>query len=214
MKYLAIGAHLLRDDIEPDAQAIPVGDLYLSAVEIHDEQFLSDRDLLLRVARVRSTLLTHATFIALRYGFTFSTPEAALEKTRSQLTGWKATLTTHRDHVEMTLKIAASNAQSRPRREDFSSGADYLRALHRSTRAATVDEPFRTAAERALFSSAVAHRWMSRDAKSLELVFLIDREGLEAVRESGEKLRAECPDVPFLLSGPWPLEVFADVDRQ
>jgi hypothetical protein len=34
------------------------------------------------------------------------------------------------------------------------------------------------------------------------------------VTRAGEELRELCPDVPFLLSGPWPLEVFADADRE
>jgi len=32
MKWIAIGAHLLRDDIEPLAEAVPVSDLFLSAI--------------------------------------------------------------------------------------------------------------------------------------------------------------------------------------
>jgi hypothetical protein len=33
------------------------------------------------------------------------------------------------------------------------------------------------------------------------------------VFEAGAALKREFPDVPFLLSGPWPLEVFADADQ-
>jgi len=40
------------------------------------------------------------------------------------------------------------------------------------------------------------------------------RDGVDRVRAAGEQLKRDFPDVPFLLSGPWPLEVFADDDHQ
>ena len=66
MKSVIIGAHLMRDDIEPVAVAIPVADLFLSAVEVADDQPVGDRELLLRVADVRGKLLDVATFVAIR----------------------------------------------------------------------------------------------------------------------------------------------------
>ncbi|HVG23493.1 MAG TPA: GvpL/GvpF family gas vesicle protein [Thermoanaerobaculia bacterium] len=212
MKSIAIGAHLLRDDIEPLAEAVAVGDLFVSAVSVADDQPLGDRDLLLRVAGVRAKLLDVATFVALRYGFTFASAEEAQSKTLAHHARWKRLLTANRERVEVTLKVAASVRTLRPDRHDFTSGADYLRALHAATQAASVDPAFKEAADRLIVPLAVKHRWIHRDEKSVELAALIERDGLDDVREAGEELRGT--GVPFLLSGPWPLEVFADDDHE
>lgn len=208
MKSVIIGAHLLRDDIEPVAVAIPVADLFLSAVEVADDQPVGDRELLLRVADVRGKLLDVATFVAIRYGFSVSGPAEAESKVAGHLSRWKTLLTANRQNVEMTLKVAASSSQPRPDRRDFTSGAEYLRALYAAMQAVTVDPSFRESAEKAFVSLAVAHRWIHRDEKSLELAMLIARTNVDAILEAGDKLRGMR--VPFLLSGPWPLEVFAD----
>lgn len=214
MKQIAIGAHLLRDDVESVAAVVPVGDLCLSAVEVADDQPLGDRDLLIKVAGVRAKLLDVATFVAIRYGFTLTSPADAESKCAAHLARWKRLLVEHREHVEMTLKVAAASARPRPDRHDFTSGADYLRALHAATQAANIDDAFREHTERLIVPMAVKHRWMHRDERSVELAALIPRTNLDDVRAAGEELRRVAPDVPFLLSGPWPLEVFADDDRE
>src|SRR5687767_6803297 len=208
MKSVIIGAHLLRDDIEPVAVAIPVADLFLSAVEVAADQPVGDRELLLQVAEARGKLLDVATFVAIRYGFSVSGAAEAESKVAAHLSRWKTLLTANRENVEMTLKVAASSSQPRPDRGDFTSGSEYLRALHAAMQAVTVDPPFREAAEKALVPLSVAHRWIHRDEKSLELAMLIARANVDAVLAAGEKLRETR--LPFLLSGPWPLEVFAD----
>jgi hypothetical protein len=212
MKAVVIGAHLLRDDVEPLAEVIPAGELFLSAVSVADDQPLGDRELLLRVAGVRAKLLDVATFIAIRYGFTARSAEDAQGKIVSHLSAWKRVLTANRDNVEMTLKVAAVSARPRPDRHDFTSGAAYLKALHEATQAAVADPEFREAAQRLIVPLSVRHRWIHRDEKSLELAALVPRGSLDAVRAAGEELRATR--VPFLLSGPWPLEVFADADHE
>ncbi|HKR64131.1 MAG TPA: GvpL/GvpF family gas vesicle protein [Thermoanaerobaculia bacterium] len=214
MKRLILGAHLLRDDIEPAADAIAVGDLFLSAIEIEDDQPLGDRELLVRAANVRAKLLEAATFIAIRYGFTAVSADDAHRKCATHLDAWRRALTRHREHVEMTLKTAAATPRARPDRHDFTSGAEYLRALHAATQSASADPAFRDAAEELLVPHAVRHRWIHRDEKSVELAALVARAELDAVNAAGEELRARCPHVPFLLSGPWPLEVFADADHE
>lgn len=214
MKQVVIGAHLLRDDIEPIAEAIPVGDLYLSALGVADDQPLGDRELLVNVAGIRARLLDVATFVAVRYGFSITTPDEALGKCATHLARWKRLLTQHREHVEMTLKVVASSPMPRPNRAEFTSGADYLRALHAATQAANVDPSFRAAAQTLIAPLAVRSRWMHRDEKSVELAALVEREQLDEVKRAGEELRRACPHVPFLLSGPWPLEVFADDDHE
>jgi len=214
MKYIAIGAHLLREDVEPLAEAIAVGDLFLSAVVVAEQQPTGDRDLLLRVAGVREKLLELATFIAVRYGFTFETAEEALAKTATFLPKWQRLLTANRGNVEMSLKVAASSPSPRPHRQDFAGGGAYLRALHAATQATNVDPAFREAVERLLVPLSVQHRWLVRDEKSVELSVLIPRERMHEVREAGAELRRSAPHVPFLLSGPWPLEMFADDDHE
>ena len=214
MKSIAIGAHLLRDDVEPLAEAVPIGDLFLSAFSVPDDQPLGDRELLLKIAAIRAKLLDVATFIAIRYGFTFTSGEDAQSKCAAHLVRWKGVLTRNREHVEMTLKVAASSPGQRPDRHAVASGAEYLRALHAATQAANVDPSFREAADRLIVPLATRHRWSHRDEKSVELTALIARERLDEVRRAGDELRASAPRVPFLLSGPWPLEVFADDDHE
>jgi len=161
MKSIVIGAHLLRDDVEPVANAITVGDLYLSAIEVADDQPLGDRELLVKVAGVRARLLEVATFVAIRYGFALSALDDPLPKCSAHLTRWKKLLTTHREHVEMTLKVAAATMMLRPDRRDFTSGAEYLRALHAATQASSVAPGFREHVERRM-ALAAARRALGR----------------------------------------------------
>src|SRR5205085_12486914 len=114
-------------------------------------------------------------------------------------------LETNRDNVEMTLKVAAAEPKPRPDRRGFAGGADYLRALHDAAQAADVDPRFREAV-----SAIATHRWTHRDGRSLECALLVARADVARVRERGEQLKRDFPDIAFLLSGPWPLEVFVD----
>lgn len=214
MKLVVIGAHRERADIEPHAEAIPVGALFLSALAVADDQPLGDRELLLRVAATRARLLETATFVAIRYGFSAASPEDAFAKCAAHLPRWTTLLETHRDHVEMTLKTAAVDPQPRPDRTTFTSGADYLRALHAATSGAHADANLRAAVDAVLVPLTLEHRWQTRDERSVEFSALVKRQDLGDVRAAGEELRKRCPEVPFLLSGPWPLEGFADADHE
>jgi hypothetical protein len=214
MRSIVIGAHLLRDDIEPLAEPIAAGALFLSSLPISDDQPLGDRELLLRVAGVRAQLLEVATFIAIRYGFAVRGAAEAEAKCAPHLARWLRLLETNRDNVEVTMKIAAAAGRERPSRDQFDSGADYLRALHEATQAAAPDPAFRDEVSRLMLPLALKHRWIHRDEKSVELVALVPRDRMTAVQAAGEELRRSYPAVPFLLSGPWPLEVFADDDHE
>lgn len=202
MRLVMIGAHLRDDDVRGIAEPVACGAITLSGIEIADAQPLADRELLLTAARVREQLLDRATFIAIRWGFA-ATPAEAAATCAAHAERWRRVLEANRDNVEMTLKVAAADPKPRPRREDFASGADYLRALHGN--AAEVDPRFRDAV-----SSIGMNRWSHRDGRSLECALLVARAGVDRVREQGEQLKRDFPDVPFLLSGPWPLEVFVD----
>jgi hypothetical protein len=212
MKHVVIGAHLERDDVEPLALALPVGPLFLSAVAVPDDQPLGDRELLLSVAAVRARLLERATFIAIRYGFSAASAEEAHGRIATHVKKWRVLLEKHRHDVEMTLKIAASSPVSRPRREDFTNGGEYLRALHAATSAVAVDPMFRKTVDEKLVPMARNHRWTTRDEKSVELALLIPRARVDELLAAGESLRGN--PVAFLLSGPWPLEAFADDDHK
>ena len=210
MKLVVIGAHQSREDIEPLAEAIPVGDLWLSGMPLEEIQPLGDRELLLRVAQTRAALLDRATFIAIRYGFTVRTSSDAAAKCAALIEQWRRVLHEFRGLVEMTLKVAAAAPRARPDRHDFESGAAYIRALHDASRGAEVDPGFRRAVDTALAPLAVKHRWSNRDAASLEFAVLVRRESVADVNECGTALKRDFANIPFLLSGPWPLEVFAD----
>ena len=118
---------------------MPFGELWLSGVTIADDQPLADRDLLLRVAKLRAALLERATFIAIRYGFA-SVPPMRCVEARNRRGGDPHA---NRDNVEMTLKVAAASPKRAPdRRDQFTTGAGYLRALHESRSAWTIDRRF------------------------------------------------------------------------
>jgi hypothetical protein len=210
MKSVVIGAHLYRQDVEPVADAMPLSELFLSAVQVDDDRPLGDRDLLLQIADVRARLLDRATFIAIRYGFAVHDQKEAASKCGSFVARWRELLEKHRDEVEMTLKAAAAAPPARPDRRDFGSGGAYLRALHEAAQAGDVDPQFRAGVERTLVPLATEHRWIHRDRSSVELAMLVRRGNLDALHAAGEQLRRDFSSVPFLLSGPWPLEVFAD----
>jgi hypothetical protein len=210
MKLVVIGVHLERADIEPVAEAMAVGNLWLSGMKVTDDQPLGDRELLLRVAKTRASLLDRATFIAIRYGFAVHTASDAMAKCAQHVERWQRVLRENQGMVEMTLKAAAASPQTRPDRHDFASGAAYIRALHEATRAADVDPRFRDAVDTTLVPLAVKHRWSNRDNASLEFAALVRAESVAAVNEAGAVLKRDFASVPFLLSGPWPLEVFAD----
>jgi hypothetical protein len=212
MRSVVIGAHRGAEDVDGLAEVIAIGPLVLSGLTVDDDQPLGARELLLRVAATRAALLDRATFIAIRYGLTVHGPLEAMAKCAAHLDRWHALLEAHRDQVEMTLKVAAASPRPRPDRHDFADGASYLRALHQSVAAAEVSAPFREAAERAM--GAGPRRWSHRDNRSLELAALVARADVPRVREAGQQLKETFADVPFLLSGPWPLEVFSDADHQ
>lgn len=214
MKWIAIGVHLRREDVEPVAEAVPAAGLVVSALAVEDDQPLGDRELLLRVAKIRAELLERATFIAIRYGWSFRSPLEAEAKVLTSADSWRRILTGNATRVELTLKVAASESRPRPDRHEFKSGAGYLRALHEAKMAAGVDPRFRSEAERLVGALCTRFEWITRDTTSLELAGLIERDRLGELTAAGEALRAACPSVPFLLSAPWPLEVFADADRE
>lgn len=212
MRYVCIGAHLRPDDVAPveSAVALPAGGITISAYAIDDAQPTGDRELLIRVAGVRERLLDVETFIALRYGTVVTSANEAAAKCAQFLDAWRVMLEKRRGLVEMTLKLPVAGLAARPDRRDFTNGSDYLRALHAARGAARPDSQFAREAEARIAALAAEWRWRPRDEASVELVALVRRDAISRVRETGASLKAAMPEVPFLLSGPWPLETFAD----
>jgi hypothetical protein len=213
MKSVVIGIHLQRSDIEPVAKPMGVSGLYASVFDVDDDRPLGDRELLMEIAGVRAKLLDRATFIAIRYGFTVKGEDELAAKCAGRVEKWRELLAAHREEVEMTLKVPAAALPSRPDRHNFESGGAYLRALHEAARGVDIDPRFRAAVERTIVPIATQHRWL-RDASSLELAVLVHKNDTAAIHDAGERLQLEFATVPFLLSGPWPLEVFATDDHQ
>lgn len=212
MRFALIGAHLREEDLEGVAgiEPFPVEGVVLSSIAYDPAGGLADRQVIATAAGVRSALLAKETFVAIRYGTSVTGPDDALTKCRQFAGAWKDLLEKYRGTVEMTLKIAGSAAPFRPDRHQFSSGRAYLEELHRSRSSCSIDEGFRVAVESELGGQAVRWRWVRRDDAGLELAFLTHRESTAKAREAGLRLKETYPGVPFLLSGPWPLEVFAD----
>jgi hypothetical protein len=210
VRLIAIGIHRELEDIGSgsEATAIAVGDVFVSVLAVAREQPLGDRELLLRVAAIRRRLLASATFIAVRYGAAFTSASELRNRFIGRAGESAAILRARGDCVEMTMKIPVGGVAAAPDRSDFSNGADYLRALHAHRNAAHLDPHFRSRVEERLGPLAVELRWRPRDAASVELVALIPRDDVDRFRGAAETLRETKQ--AFLLSGPWPLEVFGE----
>ena len=212
MRYALIGAHLRPEDAAgvEDVEVLPLDRLVLSAIRFDPAAGLADSATIAKAARVRGELLARETFIAIRYGSSVAGRDGAHEKCASFEASWERILTRHRGMVEMTLKVASGRGPLRPNRKSFSSGRAYLEALHNSRRGTEVGEDFRAWIDSRFGPLAVRGSWSRRDELASEFTFLTARENVTAARDAGIDLKAAFPDIPFLLSGPWPLETFAD----
>ena len=209
-RFLLIGAHLRPEDAAVDGvTTFSFDDLTVSAAPYDPAAGAAAREVVARVAAMRRQLVDRETFIAIRYGASVSGAEEAAAKCREHASNWRNLLTTWRGTYEMTLKVLAASAAPLPDRRQFTSGADYLRALQAARSAKSLDAGFRSAVEDRLGGIAAAATWVPRPEAAYEYVFLIPRAMLPAVRERGLQLKESYPAVPFLISGPWPLEVFA-----
>jgi hypothetical protein len=115
MKSIAIGMHLRAEDVEPLARAVSASNLIVSAIDVDDDQPVSDRDLMLRVADIRAQLLERATFIAVRYGFTFRSASEAEGKIGSNAPRWRKLLEephAGRADAEGSRRVSAAEARS------------------------------------------------------------------------------------------------------
>lgn len=209
MRAILIGVHLEPEDAA-DEQVVTfqAAGLTVSAIEISEESSTADPAVLKRAVETRARLLDRATFIAIRYGAPVRSSEEIVDRIGARAARWRELLTERRSLVEITLKVAPDAKATRPDRTSVTSGKEYLTRLH-EMRQGTLREETRAAAERA-FAFAEKLRWSSRQDGGSEMVALVRRDRVADVRHAGEMLRDELADVAFVLSGPWPLEVFGE----
>ena len=209
---MLIGAHLERAHVEPVKSVTPVdlGQLVLSALEIDPNRGSSDPALLRTALQARDELLDLATFIAIRWGTIVGSRDAALDKCASRLPRWRSRLEKTRDLVEMTFKVGGREKPKRPDFRHAASGKDYLRKLHEMRRDVEVDTPLLSRATELFGPIATELRQIRREDGGAEIALLVSRERVESIADAGRRLQEEMPRSPFLLSGPWPLEAFAD----
>lgn len=209
-RFLLIGAHLRPEDAAVDgAVTFPLEDLTLSAAAYDADIGAAAREVVSNVAVLRRRLVDRQAFVAIRYGASVAGAEEAFAKCRERAAAWRELLTTWRDTFEMTLKVLAADAAPTPDRKQFTSGADYLRALHAARSAKSIDPAFERSVEKELGTVALAWKWIPRQDAAFEFAFLIRRTSMDDVRSRGLALKESFPALPFLMSGPWPLEVFA-----
>jgi hypothetical protein len=212
---MLVGLHLNRSDVEPVEHVVPVDveGLTVSAVRYSSESGKADPALLRQVLRAREDLLRRATFIAIRYGNSVRHARDAAALVRPRLQSWRHILEASQGLVEMTLRAASGEKPSRPDRRDFSSGAAYLRSLQSLRKSSAVSAEFLGDAERRLAPHSVDYRVLQREDGSAEIALLVRRSGIDALTAVSAELRKLYPEQPFLLSGPWPLETFADAEQ-
>jgi hypothetical protein len=210
-RYVLIGAHLREEDASvPGITALPAGDLFVSGVELEARRNLAERAIVGQVAVLRQQLIAREIFVAIRYGATAEGPASAHSKCAPHIDRWRGLLERWRGRVELVMRIGGAGGGERPHRADFASGADYLRALHAMRNTAPIDAGFISEAEKLFGEIAEATRTVSREDGTIEIAALVARDRIEAARQMAEELKSRRSGVPFLLSGPWPLEVFAD----
>lgn len=206
MRHILIGVHSRSEDIS-GAVAMPLHDLFLSALPVDETRGIAERKFVEEVARVRQELIAREIFVALRYGTTVHGSEEAEAKCGQLIDGWRRLLERWRGYVEITLKVAPQLAVSRPKRSEVASGAEYLRKLD-AMRTQELSSDFREHVEREL-AFAAEMKWNRRGDGGWELAAMIRREQLSQLEGVASRLKsADAP--PFLISGPWPLEVFAN----
>lgn len=210
VRYALIGAHLNGDDVAgiSAVRCFDLGGLVVSALEFDPQQGMAAPAVIRRALEARKDLIARETFIAIRYGAAVAGEQEARSVCAPWMERWRRILEKRRGMVEVTLRIAGTKKPTAPNRKDFVSGTDYLRALHRH-RQANLD-PAAAGAIEALFEPLAAERtWVGRADGSSELVMLMSRANLEAVGRAADELKKRLPELPFMISGPWPLETFA-----
>ncbi|MGH9456287.1 MAG: GvpL/GvpF family gas vesicle protein [Thermoanaerobaculia bacterium] len=208
---MLIGAHLRPDDaLVEGADRMDAAGLTLSAIAIGERDNLAAREVVARAAAVRQELARREIFVAIRYGATARDAAEAERKVAPHLARWKALLERWRGHAELTLRIGGGPRTPRPDRTAFTFGAEYLRALRHSREVAPEVAAFAEKSAARLRELAADLRTIRREDGSIEIALLVPRDRIDDAKGVAQSLKEAPGSVPFLLSGPWPLEVFAD----
>ena len=208
-RYLLVGAHLPEHSSYEGIVFFELEEVAISGVGYDPDFGTADRGVIERVARLRQTMTAAETFIAFRYGTTAAGLSEVREKCGSRTAGWRRLLESSRGLVEYTLKAAPETKVERPLRADVRDGLEYMQRLQAS-RATQIDQAFRRAVDERIGSIALKSRWSRRADGGHELAALAPRDAHDRIAAAGERLKSDFPNVAFLLSGPWPLEVFVD----
>lgn len=210
-RLVLLGAHLRAEDADIEGvRIVPAGDLFLSALEIPSSQGVAAHEVVTRAAAVRQELALRETFIAIRYGATATTDQEAAAKCATHLSRWSQLLGELRGMAELTLRAGGGAKGTRPDRKAFATGAEYLHALRASKTGNPVDPEFLADARTRFAEAAGRIVDVERHDGGAELAMLVARDRIDQARKIALALREDWPHIPFLLSGPWPLEVFAD----
>lgn len=209
-RLLLLGAHLERQDAE-GVEGLHLIDapVTISALELADSREANQRATLVEAARLRQELIARETFVAIRYGATAGDDNEARNRCATHFDRWTDLLQRHRGSVEATLKIATGAKVSAPDRKDFRCGADYMRALSAARTAQLPSPEIRRSFESPFDTLSTDRRWIARPDGGSELAMLIHRENFARARDAAETLMKSI-SLPFMFSGPWPLETFVD----
>ena len=210
-RYALIGAHLERGDAEPlqGITLFEVAPLLISAASFDPSSGLASPGTVEHVAGLRRQLLDRQTFVAIRYGASVAGASEANAKCSPLVARWHELLVRHRGAVEMTLRAVAGSGPLRPDRGTSKSGADYLRNLQRLRKDHALPDEFLKEVAATFDPLARESRWLDRQDLSREFVMLVSREKVGEAAGAASRLKEAFPAVPFVFSGPWPLEEFA-----
>lgn len=209
-RLMPLGVHRSADEISAEGIArIDVGPVVVSALEIGEGENAATSSVLTRALELRTALLRGGSYIAIRYGVVLDSESEVIRVCEPKASAWAKTLDKTRGLVELTLKIAPDQKPERPDRKSVSGGSEYLMKLKLMQRS-TLSKERKEEIEAILAEGANRTVWRDREGGGTELVMLVPTERVAEFRERGQRLAQSERRLPFILSGPWPIEVFAD----
>lgn len=209
-RLMPLGVHRSADEIVAEGiSRIDVGPVVVSALEIGEGENAATTSVLTRALELRTALLRGGSYIAIRYGVVLDSAAEVVRVCEPKASAWAKTLEETRGLVELTLKIAPDQKPERPDRKTVSGGSEYLKKL-RQMQGSSLSSERKGEIEALLAEGATRTVWRDREGGGTELVMLVPAERVTEFRERGRGLAQSDRRLPFILSGPWPIEVFAD----
>lgn len=209
-RLMPLGVHRSADEIcAGGVSRIGVGPVVVSALEIGEGENAATTSVLTRALELRTDLLQGGSYIAIRYGVVLDSEADVVRICEPKASAWAETLEKTRGLVELTLKVAPEQRTERPNRKSVSGGSEYLMKL-KQMQGSSLPPERRREIEAILNEGANRSVWRDREGGGTELVMLVPSEKVAEFRERGRRLAELDHRLPFILSGPWPIEVFAD----